>query len=222
GESPEFGFLQGLNDFNANPAITDSSSGSPYATITGVAIVANAYTLTSANAASGTTTVYNGTGFGAVNSQVGFYFTVAGFANVGSVLGTANNGTYICTANTAIALTLSHANGVAQTIAATATDYVLTVTSVNTFTVGQEVVLSGTAESFLNGTTVTVVSASGTAFAANYPTWSENYTNAADTGVATAAGGNTWTLVGNINLVDSDYTVSSVPPVANSTPYPDY
>src|SRR5208337_4941936 len=123
---------------------------------------------------------------------------------------------------TAIALPLSSANGVAQTIAATATDYVLTVTSVNTFTVGQEVVLSGTAESFLNGTTVTVVSASGTAFAANYPTWSENYTNAADTGVATAAGGNTWTLVGNINLVDSDYTVSSVPPVANSTPYPDY
>jgi len=60
---------------------------------------------------------------------------------------------------------------------------VLTVTAANGLAVGTQVLLNGTAESFLNGTIVTVVSASPTQFTAAVT--HANYSNGADTGTAT-------------------------------------
>ena len=65
------------------------------------------------------------------------------------------------------------------------TSNVLTVTAANTVKVGMSVVLNGTAESFLNGQSVTVTGVSGsspnqTAFTAAFT--HGNYTNASDTG----------------------------------------
>lgn len=72
--------------------------------------------ITSANNASGSTTVYNGTFPGGnANGYVGLTFLVSGF-----VTNPGNNGTFICTASTLTTLTLSNANGIAETIAATA------------------------------------------------------------------------------------------------------
>jgi hypothetical protein len=217
GNTTEFGFFQGLNDFNANPTITDTSAG-PSATITGVTIAATAYAVTSAMASNGTTTVYNGT---FATGLAGYYFTVAGFSSEASppVAGDDNNGTYLCTASSATQLTLANPNGVhLSVVGATATDYVLTVTASNSFAAGEVVTLSGTAETYLNGTAVTVVSATGALFTANYPAWTVNVTNASDTGSA-STGGNIWTLVTNLNIVDSDYTVVATPPTAPN-PWP--
>jgi len=219
GNSTEFGFFQGLNDFNANPTITDTSAG-PSATITGVTIAANTYVVTAAFP-SGTSTLYSGyfTG-GATNAFAGYYFTVAGFSDSISppVAGDSNNGTFLCTASSATQLTLSNPNGVHLAAAATATDYVLTVTANNSFAANEVVTLTGTAETFLNGTSVTVVSATGALFTANYPQWTVNVTNASDTGSASTEG-NTWTLITNLNIVDSDYTVTATPPTAPN-PWP--
>jgi hypothetical protein len=77
---------------------------------------AGALTLTAAAAASGGSTVYTGTiTGGGTNNFAGQLFTIAGFD-----LG-ANNGTFLCTANSTTTLTLSNANGVADTHAGTAT-----------------------------------------------------------------------------------------------------
>ena len=74
------------------------------------------FAITSANNASGGTTVYNGTfPGGASNGLVGLVFSVNGF-----VTNTTNNGTYTCTASSATTLTLSNKGGIAETIAATA------------------------------------------------------------------------------------------------------
>jgi hypothetical protein len=81
---------------------------------------------------------------------------------------------------------------VSSTNAVTATKVVsnlLTVTANNTFTVGQPVYIQGTAESLVNGQTVTVVGHTGTAplysgFTANFTT--PDYTNAADIGTVSA------------------------------------
>jgi DNA/RNA endonuclease YhcR with UshA esterase domain len=155
---------------------------------------------------------------GAGNAFVGLYFTVAGFAN------SVNDGVFLCTASSATQLTLTNTNGIAETHAATATDYVLTITNsgVNTFVPGQVIELSGLNEPFLNGLIITAVAGglTGTTFSANYPTWSSNYYNAAEpAGALATTGNNVWTLVTNINLVDSDYTVVGTPPVAPN-PYP--
>lgn len=65
---------------------------------------------------SGSTTVYTGTiSGGASNAYAGKPFVVAGFTN------DLNNGTYVCTASTTTTLTLQNGNGVAETVAATAT-----------------------------------------------------------------------------------------------------
>lgn len=61
---------------------------------------------------------------------------------------------------------------------------VLTVTANNTFSNGQRVVLSGTAEAFLNGQSVIITGANATQFSANFT--HANYTNSADTGAAVA------------------------------------
>jgi hypothetical protein len=210
GESPDFGYLQGLNDFNANPVITDNSSGTFPTPITEIILQSTSYTVTSVAAGTG---VYAGTFTGGgSNGYVGYYFTIAGFVN------SQNNGTYICTASTAIALTLTNPNSIAETHAATATANAIEVVTTNALEVGDQVVLAGTQESFLNGTTLQVVVAGGTYFTANYPPswigWPVTYTNASDTGTATEAGGNEWTLVTNLNLADSDYTVGATPPAA--------
>lgn len=72
--------------------------------------------ITSADDASMGDTVYNGTfPGGANNGYLGLKFLVAGF-----VTNLSNNGTFVCTASTLTTLTLSNANGVAETISATA------------------------------------------------------------------------------------------------------
>ena len=155
---------------------------------------------------------------GASNAFVGLYFTVAGFAN------SVNDGVFLCTASSATQLTLVNINGIAETHAATATDYVLTITNsgVNTFTAGQVIELSGLNEAFLNGLIITAVAGglTGTTFSANYPTWASNYYNAAEpAGALATTGNNVWTLVTNINLANSDYTPVATPPIAPN-PYP--
>ena len=67
---------------------------------------------------------------------------------------------------------------------------ILTITAVNTFTIGVPVTLIGlSTATFLNGVTVTVTSSSGTAFTAIDPTAHGIYGPTADTGSATAAAG---------------------------------
>ena len=73
---------------------------------------------------------------------------------------------------------------VVASITATAiTNDVLTVTANNFFPVGQTVILSGTAESYLNGQSVTVATASSTQFTANFN--HANESNSSDSGSAT-------------------------------------
>src|SRR5271154_1744341 len=62
---------------------------------------------------------------------------------------------------------------------------VLTVTSVNNYTVGQQVVISGTAEPFLNGQVLTVVTATPFLFTAAFA--HVNYNNPSDSGVTSIA-----------------------------------
>jgi len=50
GESPAPGYLQGLNDFNAIPVVTDNSASTPV-TVTGVTVQTNTYSVTSVAAA---------------------------------------------------------------------------------------------------------------------------------------------------------------------------
>lgn len=91
-----------------------------YPLIVGVAEAAlttpAALTLSAAAAASGGSTVYAGTiTGGGSNAFAGLYFVITGFDL------TANNGTFLCTASTTTTLTLTNANGVADTHAGTAT-----------------------------------------------------------------------------------------------------
>lgn len=84
--------------------------------VSGAAQGGTALTLSAAANASGGTTVYTGTiTGGGSNAFVGMTFVVAGFDLA------ANNGTFECTASTATTLTLTNANGVTDTHAATAT-----------------------------------------------------------------------------------------------------
>ncbi len=74
-----------------------------------------------------------------------------------------------------------------QITATSITSDMLTVTANNTLAVGESVTLNGTEESFLNGTTVTVISASSTQFEADVT--QSDYTNSSDTGTASAGAG---------------------------------
>jgi hypothetical protein len=81
--------------------------------------VVGPFTLTSANNTDGTNTVYNGTiTGGASNAFAGKIFNVTGF-----VTNPSNNGEYYCVASTATTLTLDNSSGIAETHAATATNY---------------------------------------------------------------------------------------------------
>jgi hypothetical protein len=72
---------------------------------------------------------------------------------------------------------------------------ILTVTAANNFATGDTVNITGTAESFLNGQTVTVLpGATTSSFTANFT--ASNYTNNADTG--TASGWSLWALYGTM------------------------
>ncbi len=73
----------------------------------------------------------------------------------------------------------------ASITATSVTSNVLTVTCSNTFQVGESVALAGTAESFLNGHSVIILTASATQFTANFTT--ADYSNPADTGTASIA-----------------------------------
>jgi hypothetical protein len=64
---------------------------------------------------------------------------------------------------------------------------VLTVTATNSYTAGQQVIISGTAESFLNGQVLTVLSTGLTPFQFQAMFVHGDYVNAADTGVASIA-----------------------------------
>lgn len=76
-----------------------------------------ALSITSCNNASAGTTVYNGTfPGGSSNGFVGMVFQVTGFVTNPN----SNNGTFTCTASTATTLTLNNANGIAETVAASA------------------------------------------------------------------------------------------------------
>jgi hypothetical protein len=78
-----------------------------------------------------------------------------------------------------------HQTVVANPITATSiASNLLTVTVNNFFVPGQEVVLSGTAEAFLNGQTVKILGANATQFDATFT--HANYSNGADTGSAIA------------------------------------
>lgn len=70
----------------------------------------------------------------------------------------------------------------ADITAASIVSNLLTVTCANTFTFGQIVKLSGMAESFLNGQSVTVIGASPTNFTAAFA--HANFSNSSDTGIA--------------------------------------
>jgi hypothetical protein len=72
--------------------------------------------VTSVNAASGNTTVYNGSFGSGANSNgfAGLTFVISGFTNA------QNNGQYVCTASTSTTLTLANNQGIAETASATA------------------------------------------------------------------------------------------------------
>lgn len=206
-------YFPGLLSFNANPTITDGSADA--ATITNSAEVSAALVLASVDSSIGSTAVYHGTiTGGGSNALVGYYFTVAGFTTP------ANNGFFICTASTTGLLTLANAAAVAETDAATATDYVVTITAANNFQVGDSITFAGlTTATFLNGQTAAVVIAGAATFTVSDPTKHGTSASHSDTGTASRTSGNDWVLAANINLVDSDYSVVSVPPPGGS-PYP--
>lgn len=85
----------------------------------------NSLAIASVAAASGGSTVYTGTiTNGGSNAFANCYFYVIGFVN------SANNGLYLCTASSTTTLTLSNANGVAETRVAVAAQISHTLSSV--------------------------------------------------------------------------------------------
>jgi len=204
------GYLLGINDYNQNPIITDGSSDS--VAVTSINDVSTAYSATSVDASIGSTAVYHGT---FATGLAGYYFTVAGF------VGANNNGFFLCTASSATTLTLANPIATLETHAATATDYVVSVTTAsNNFNVGDAITLSGiVTETWLNGQTTNVVTA-GAVFTVNdHAKHASSGPTAQTTAFAARTSGNDYTLQANLNQFGSDYTVSATPPTAPS-PYP--
>lgn len=83
---------------------------------------------------------------------------------------------------------------------------VLTVTATNTYTTGQQVIISGTAESFLNGQVLTVLSTGLTPFQFQAMFVHGNYVNAADTGVASIADNGLATSIISTSTTDTSTT----------------
>ena len=118
------------------------------------------------------------------------------------------------------ALTLANPAATLETHAATATDYVVSVTTAsNNFTVGDAITLSGiVTETWLNGQTTNVVTA-GAVFTVNDHAKHASSGPTAQTTAFAARTGNDYALQANLNQFGSDYTVGSTPPVAPN-PYP--
>jgi hypothetical protein len=219
------GYFRALPDsVGANPTISDNSGDS--VAVTSVTETTTAYTLSAVANSVGSTAVYTGTiTGGGSNAYAGYYFTVAGF------VGANNNGYFLCTASTALALTLENADATAETHAATATDYVVSLTTAsNNFIVGDDVTLSGfVTQTWLNGQTQAVVTA-GSVFTVNDGALhASSGPTAQTTAFAARTSGNDWTLIAHANLVGepapgstgggSDYTPGATPP-AYPNPYP--
>lgn len=171
------------------------------------------------------------------NAEQGHTYTFAGFT--GGAVG--NNGTFVILAShntinlnngqaplvfanasgttvtasntTAIEATSPAGNSIASISSTTVTSNVLTVTANNNFLSGQNVVLAGLSTStFLNGVTVTVLSAglSSTQFEANFT--HANYGATADTGVAVAGDNQHW-IVYNYEIWKTAGSNSSTAPI---------
>lgn len=207
-----FTILSAASPFKANTTIV------PYSSVvdTGTFLTGN----------TNGTAVYQGTG---LTGLAGYYVTIAGFAH------SQNNGTYLVNSSTSTSITVANGNGgIGETAVASAVDFVLTLagTGFGSFSAGTVLALSGFVNAhFLNGQQITVVTETGgTSLTANYPEYTENYLVTGSvtapgleptpsTAVATTLGGNTWTLVAQSNIIDSDYTPISTPPTAPN-PYP--
>jgi hypothetical protein len=121
------GFVNGANNgtFQATAStattLTLNNAGGVAETHAGAGVVASLFTLTSVANHSGSATVYTGTiPGGGSNFYSGWSFRILGFTN------SANNGLFPCTASTTTTLTLTNANGAAETHAATAAWMVIT------------------------------------------------------------------------------------------------
>ena len=126
----------GPTSFQLNPELVDVANNpvTPGTAFTLTAVAGGSpgpLTLTAAAAAVNGSTVYTGTiTGGGSNAYIGQPFVVAGFDTA------ANNGTFECVASTTTTLTLSNANGVLDTHAATATSTVGTAVYTGTITGG--------------------------------------------------------------------------------------
>lgn len=197
GNSGDPGFFPGLNDFAAAPTVSDASVD--VVNVTAVSITSNVLTVTAANNFIAAQTV-----------------KLSGFTGGASFL----NGQTVTVAtasSTQFTAALTHANyGTSSAATAYAiVSNVLTVTVANTFAIGSKVKLGGfTLGSYLNGQTVTVLTASGTQFTAAFTHADDSATEAgtavdADTGSGSMTAGNTWlAAAGKVLLGGSDYTAS--------------
>jgi hypothetical protein len=286
GNEVPFGFTQGLNDFNANPVISDHSSVTPISPVTLELGVASQFAILGASTVtnSGSSVVTGGdlglypgtsvTGFppgvltppateqidtplaiqaqAAASAAFSFYQAMTTTQAITTAdLGTqsgggAPTGHYYAgkyTSPSSIALTTSitldaqgNPNAVfvfyatASTITQAAAAVVNLINgaqaanvvwlagssftsvgaaaSVGTLLAEASVTLGG---GTLNGRAIALTAAVTISTATTI-------TNESGAGGA----GNNWQLIANLNLIDSDYTVSAVPPVPNTTPYPDY
>lgn len=196
GSSTAPGYLQGLNDFNALPTIDDTSTGGASATVTAVAIAKNNFVLSAVNKIASITATAaavqaatitnlaltsNVVTITATNTfKVGETVVLAGLTTTAAL-----NGTVLTVATapgTTFTAALTHANISTAAETGTATGNLLTVTATNTLAAGQSVFISGTEEAVLNGTVLTVLAPSGSAFFAN--TTLPSFSNASDTGSA--------------------------------------
>lgn len=120
--------LQSQTPGNSIVATTFTQANYPNTVGTAEAVIvtpAAALVLTAVAASSGGTAVYTGTlTGGAANAFVGNSFVVTGFVNA------VNNGTFICSASTALVMTLSNPNAIAETHGGTATPVNLVRTNV--------------------------------------------------------------------------------------------
>lgn len=204
GASTALGFIQGLNDFNANPTISDGATVTP-AVATSAAVVKNAFVVTEAN---GTATIA-GTAAAADTSSaatsvqitsnvltvtavndflVGEVVTLSDFTGAGNTFLNGQTVTVLSSPGpgTSFTAAFTHANyGPASETTGIATGNLLTVTFATptgeTIAVGQNAYLEGTQEAVLNGQTFTILSTdAATTFSANYT--GASFTNAVDTG----------------------------------------
>jgi hypothetical protein len=196
--------LDGSMDTNTpTPIVSDGTTALSLVLSAAAAPIA-ALTLTSADVASGGSTVYHGTiTGGAANAFAGQSFTIAGFTIV------ANNGTFLCTASTATTLTLSNAAGAAETHAGTAQ----TIDSVYTGTItggaanalaGRQFLIAGFVNGGNNGTFTAVQSSATTLVLANASAVNETHA-----GTAVSGGSSNWVTSIAFKSIDAKVTAGT-------------